>query len=371
MKRFLIRFSSFLVPIVVLFIIPTYFLINSGENFRSVSDITRNRSKQFLVGYKFNESNYRYIKWNSINNSETLDVLALGSSRVLQFRDSMFTGKFYNSGFTIQSINDFEPFLKGLKVRQLPQIIIISLDQWMFNSAWDDLEISRPPDYWSKSFDYFPAVSTLKNVWIGLIIGSVPIYRPVNTDIIKIGLGAQIDESGIRNDGSYSYGKLKDNILMNDTLSSDFFMATYERIVEGNSRFEFGQNVNRNAMLKLEEFLIFCKSKNVFVVGFLPPFANTVAQKMNESGKYGYIRKLSPTLDRLMKRYKFEFYNFGSLDSCGSSDLEAIDGFHGSEVTYSRLLLKMLERNSKLNMFCDSVALKFSLSKSRSRLEVY
>jgi len=153
MKRFLIRFSSFLVPIVVLFIIPTYFLINSGENFRSVSDITRNRSKQFLVGYKFNESNYRYIKWNSINNSETLDVLALGSSRVLQFRDSMFTGKFYNSGFTIQSINDFEPFLKGLKVRQLPQIIIISLDQWMFNSAWDDLQISRPPDYWSKSFD--------------------------------------------------------------------------------------------------------------------------------------------------------------------------------------------------------------------------
>jgi hypothetical protein len=371
MNFFLTRLIFFLIPVIFFFLIPSFFLITSGENLRSIQEITSDRKKEYVVGYKFNESNYKYIKWKSINNSDPLDVLALGSSRVLQFRDSMFTGKFYNGGFTIQTISDFEQFLKGLNIGKLPKIIVIGLDQWMFNSAWDSSEIKHSPEYWSKSFNFFPTVNTIKNVWIEIINKNLPIKRTGNKNIINIGLGAFIDKAGIRNDGSYSYGNYTNSILKNDTISSDFFNNIIKRIIEGNNRFEYGEYFNKRAIKSFIELLVFCQTNNVYVVSFLPPFADTVAQKMSQSGKYEYIVELNQALECLKKHYKFEFYNFGTMNLCNSSDLEAIDGFHGSEVTYTRLLLKMLKENSSLNMYSVSASLSSKLTRPRFRLELY
>jgi hypothetical protein len=41
------------------------------------------------------------------------------------------------------------------------------------------------------------------------------------------------------------------------------------------------------------------------------------------------------------------------MSACGSSDAEAIDGFHAGETATQRMLMRMLQANSRLRECCD------------------
>lgn len=47
----------------------------------------------------------------------------------------------------------------------------------------------------------------------------------------------------------------------------------------------------------------------------------------------------------------FAYYDFSDFASVQAPDEEAIDGFHGSERTYLRLFIQMLEQGSRFNDF--------------------
>jgi hypothetical protein len=66
-----------------------------------------------------------------------------------------------------------------------------------------------------------------------------------------------------------------------------------------------------------------------------------------------------------------ELHDFSSMSACGSSDAEAIDGFHAGETATVRMLLRMLRANSRLRECCDETALETALQRAASPLEVY
>ena len=368
--KFIRKIIFFTIPILIILSPPVLILFGTGENYLDSEKL--NSSEKSIIGYAYNQNNYRHLKWSKLNISPKFRVISLGSSRVLQFRENMFNASFYNAGYTISSIADFKPFLESISNAKYPEYLILGLDQWMFNENWDDLQGGNFIRDWESSFKKYPSIGTIKKVYSDLLNRkySFNIIRN-KRGITKIGLNAILNGNGLRSDGSMLYGNIIEKLLNGDTDLGDYnYLDTFERIDNGNRRFQYGSNLNIEAKKELELFLNFCASNDIKVIAFLPPFADKVIEKMKKKGKYDYISKIHSEISPIFQKYDYEIFDFSSVTSCESDDTETIDGFHGGEVTYLKILLKMIEQNSVVNRVVKA-DLKSDLISIQNRYLVY
>jgi len=369
MKKFLKKIIIFLLPLFILSLTSLIFIKQSGEYFSDIDNLTES-NEDYLIGFANDEYRYRYLKWARINNNEKFTALALGSSRVLQFKEDMFDERFYNAGYTIENINEFKDFLETLPKDKLPKYLIMGIDQWMFNENWSGFSLSnKPKEHWtdnSFSFDLRRIIDVYKNI----LDGTFNLYN-YDRSLSKIGFNAKFNNTGFRNDGSMNYGKQINKLINNDVTANDYlFGDTYYRINNNSDRFEYGENVSNLGLSKLRELLKYCFEKNISVIGFLPPFPESVYHKMIKSNNYKYIEKITPILTEIFINYNYEFYDYTSLEKGKTYDNEFIDGFHGSEVTYYRILLDMLNRKSTLNKITNKIKIKKKLKNRINNYEI-
>ncbi len=374
MRRFLIQLGIFLSPFIVFFGMPTYILWSYKENFYEIDKIL-NSKENYLIGYAHNEINYHYLKWSNLNYNSRRTVWALGSSRVLSFREKMFDISFYNAGYTVESLNDFLPFLLSIPDSKYPEYIIIGLDQWMFNSKYDDLN-SRPSiESWQNSFKFFPKIyPTYKLIYDELFAGKYTLGNFKNdTSIHKIGLNAIFNNTGFKNDGSIFYGSQIRKLMHNDTTASDYkFSNTLDRIKNASGRFQYGQDINKKAILELDKILGYCNKHNIKVIAFLPPYSEKIFSYMVENdNNYEYLKEIYTEVKPFFEKYNFELYDFSNTISCNSSDDEMIDGFHGGELIYQKILISMLDSGSVLNKLTNVNRLKSDLLKRKNNYIIY
>ena len=129
---------------------------------------------------------------------------------------------------------------------------------------------------------------------------------------------------------------------------------------------------NEAALREIDALLDFCRERKIDVIGFLPPHAHAVWTAMEALGpKYDYIRKLEPALRTRFETRGFEFYDFSDFAMIGAPDTEAIDGYHGSERTYLRLLIARLERGSRLNSRANLPELRAALAASKTHTGLF
>lgn len=371
MKKFLSRLLIFTTPLVAFLLPPAFVLLRSGENFTRIDALIKSE-EPYVIGYVYNEDNYRYLKWKTIESHPRFTVMTIGSSRVLEFRRQMFDRSFYNAGYTVVTINDFVPFLSSLSDEKLPSYLIVGIDQWMFNESTDRLERVPPVQMWENSFEFMPTTSTIFNVWDDLLSSK---YGP---DIAKqhiperLGLNSLVRDTGFREDGSILYGEQKKKRLSHDSSAWDYaYSDTFNRINNASRPFQYGETINPKALTKLSELLQFCKHKGVVVIGVLPPFANGVYDKLSSMDEYRYMKMVYPACKPIFENYGFELYDFTNPIAIGSIDKEFFDGGHGSEVTGLRILLRILNANSSLGDVCDLKKLSDQLENRKSPLEVY
>ncbi len=370
-KNFLLKVLFFSIPIVVFFIIPIVILKVTGENFTDIKLIVKNKSK-YLIGYAYNEKNYGYLKWINLIENPKYEIWSLGSSRVLQFRKEMFKKSFYNAGYTISKISDFKTFLQSIPKDKYPKYLIIGLDQWMFNFNWNNGNSLKAKDYWEKSFSETPKFNTYISVYKDIIKGKYSLDIIYTHPETRIGLNSVVNNKGFRNDGSIYYGTQIHKLIINDKSANDFeFNDTFNRIMNGNRRFEYGNNVNQIALKELNELLSYCRLNNIIVVGFIPPFAHSVYVKMQKSNNYNYLNNISEKIIPIFKKYDYEFYNYLSAIQCNSTDKEFIDGFHGGEVVYSNILIDMLKNNSILNDVTNVKKIENDKNNKKNRYIIY
>ncbi len=361
----------FLVPLLLMVLPPIYILKPTGENFTSIDNIIQ-KKENYLIGYLYNEKNYNYLKWKTIISQDKYQVWALGSSRVLQFRSQMFDKSFYNAGYTISSIGQFVPFINSVPKEKRPDYLIINLDPWMFNASWDKLNTSYDNSNWSKSFQKNANLTTIVSVWKDLFTLKYSFQVAEDKDVKKIGLNANFNNTGFRNDGSMRYGGQLRKLLSKDKTANDYnFKGTLHRIASGNNLFKFGKTINPKALKKLDELLQYCAEQNIKIIAFIPPFGNEVNKSLLQSNHYQYMDLLYSSCVPIFKKNYAECYDFRYLKSINSDDNELIDGFHGSEVTYLKILIKMLKSNSVLNNTSNLDKLKTDLKKSKNNYEVY
>ena len=372
MRKFLVRLFIFSIPVFLILLLPLYVLWKNEENFYKIDKLITSKEK-YLVGYGYNEYNYRYLKWAHLKNNPAKTIWALGASRVLEFRDRMFDSSFYNAGFTVNSINDYLPFLQSIPAEKYPRYLLLSLDHMMFNEACDSLRLTPPVSFWQSSFRLYPRLGVYQAAFKDVFSGKYPVISFNKKDAMtRIGLNAEVNNTGFRNDGSMHYGAQIPKLLSNDTTADDYnYTNTLERIRKGNMRFEYGKTVNEKALLELDTLLGYCRNNHIEIIAFLPPFSDKVYSSMINSGHYPYLDSLFAKIKAVHDKYGFEFYDFSNMSKCNSNDTETIDGMHGSEATYIKLLIKMLESGSRLKQVTSLQKLQQDEARKLNRYEVY
>lgn len=356
MKKFISKIVWFSLPIAVVLLVPVITLRSYKENFYHIDEVVKT-DQDYLIGYAYNENNYKYLKYKVLTEIDRVNVWAVGSSRSLQFRREMFSKSFYNAGYTITTIKDFVPFLKSISPDKYPDILIVNLDQWMFNENYDQLKSTPNVIQWTDAFTEFPSYKTIVNVWTDVFQYKYSLLN--NGDVKNIGLNAAVNNRGFRPDGSMYYGNQVEKLLVNDSTANDFeFKDTFNRIRFGSNRFQYGKEFNSNTVEEVKNLLLFCRVHDIELIAFLPPYAPRVYEVMSASGEYAYMDSIQSNLIDLFRSREYSLYDFTNPTQIQSNDDEFIDGFHGGEKTYARILLEMLKTNEKLSEYVNSDRLR-------------
>jgi hypothetical protein len=274
-------------------------------------------------------------------------IIAIGSSRAYQVREQFFNQKFVNLGGTVHNLGDLEYLASQFNKSQKLKLALLFIDPWWFNQDYNYLSNSL-----SSSYGFPEKIST------SLAIHAVGWLRKGNwisaaARSKNLGLHAILSGAGYRRDGSYDYvDTMSGKAHFDDTQFSD----TLTRIRESRDRFQKNDDADSYLVERACSAIIKIKRSIPNLVVIAPPFAGLVWEKMNEGG-YTYIAKTNAMLANCLK--DIDFYDLYSVKQIsGSTDCEFIDGFHGGDVTYARILKyisgkNMTVKNSLANQFID------------------
>lgn len=272
-------------------------------------------------------------------NLDDYKVLAVGSSRVLQFSAEMFEEPFFNLGYGVGSVAQIRQFIEDRNIRG--KKLIISIDQWALNSNWPNVHDEGVP-----SNDIYKASVLLNKTKLrDILTGKVyPFSRKDLADqfgYTLVGSGANQALDGFVDDGSYYYGKVYEGRLTNQPalVGPDFqFADTKKRIASSTARFESGSIADTAALREIERLIRSNLARNNELYLFFPPFAPSVYAEMVKTGKYTYIPLAAKQVAELCESSGVKFFDFTNI---GQSDTDFIDGFHAGKKLYYTMLMNM------------------------------
>ena len=300
----------------------------------------------FGLGYSYYDKAYKFHMTDEVERPE---VLALGSSRIMQVKRSVVSPdySFYNAGGAIQNARELSLFIN--KLHDSPKLILVNIDQWWFNRAYIAEDLPFSPSV----YDDEPALDMHKrgqfvcDFYTDLVKGKISLTKVFSSP--HIGLNAICNENGFAADGSRYQG---DMILAPEVQEDYNFKNVLGRIRDGNLRFQYGDEADSSMVSVVGDFLNQCVARKIKVVAFLPPFAPYVYQRMQETGKYGYMSKLYEMLRPLFDQYEgCSLYDFTDVTDTGAHNYDFDDGFHGSEIIYNGMIRQMVRCDSTLAPF--------------------
>jgi hypothetical protein len=347
MRSFLQKIAVFFsIPICLVLVlgIPVFYIAyNSGELLTIDAIIEKQQDENVLVGLAITNVD-AILKLKSVKKIRP-SIIALGTSRVMQFRKEFFNDDviFYNAGGATTNLKQYANFIQSLNADEQPAYVIVGLDQYFFcqNYAQQDQSVSN--------FTY-----NHNSLQIIVLILKKIIYRemklfPEYNFRNNIGLTAKIHGDGFRKDGSYQYNR----ILNDQAYGKQYkfpFDDTTRRIEVGIHRFEYGDKPWNESVKQVIDLLEICKNRGICLIGFLPPYAPYIYDKMLDTGKYDYLNQIYPEILPIFNKYGYELYDFSDVKYF-ADDSVFIDGFHGSDIVYHKIILEMKNQNSKISQF--------------------
>jgi len=341
----------------ILLSLPYYIFFMSKEYISLDEGIKlQNKYEEIIFGKAYSDENSLYKL--KLVSSTSCDILSLGTSRVMQLRDHFFNKSFCNAGGAIYNIKDATEFLNNTNKDNYPELLLLGLDHNFFHKNWDDERQN-----FVEANKFFILNTNLLNIYLDFFKNKTDLEK-LSADTSKnIGLYAIMKGTGFRNDGSYFY---KDIITKNESTiirisqTMNAVKKTY-----GADRFVKNVSFNNNAIKELDDLLAYCSDNNIPVIGFLPPFAKEVWLEINNNKEnYQYMFEIYNASFPHFEKYDFEFYDYSDLSKINASNCEVIDGYHGSEKAYLRMLINMVEKSSILGAYVDTTYLKNKLKKS-------
>jgi hypothetical protein len=363
--RFIARGCLFILPIFLVIGIPIFIMWQSGELASADSIVAREVSSQPVTAGLILSDPTDYIELHAAI-AENPKVLILGSSQVRQIRTDFFNPgvTMYNAGHVIQKINYLNAFLDKIPSDQTPKLLLIGLHPKLFDPSYDSLatdtidtiltvptSLTDTLSNWSLVYQYyFEKKYTLSQVFNA-------------TD--SIGLLADANHEGYRNDGSYDPGTDE----YSPASLNDSFIAS---ITDGTNGFEHSPIISQGALEILDAFLAECKARNITVIGFVPPFSPAVYQDIvAHPGEYGYVTALTPSITPIFQKYGFSFFNFVNPGSLPITNTNMQDGEHLTERGSLIMFIDMAEHSAALRSYTNLANLQRVLASTTAQTDVF
>ena len=258
------------------------------------------------------------------------DVVVVGSSRAMQFHGAPFRVPFVNLGGAMNSLGEGEILLARMLARHRPRLVIIVLDFWWFNDAWEEPESYRLHGLTQRSF----LLGHLYKPLLWLLDGKVSpatYFRVLTGEAQNIGTQAVVWRDGYDRFGATHYPSRIDGTRPHKHKQ---FQPALRMISQRAKGFVSGRQASPSRLNTYQRLLSRLERQGIAVVTVLPPLAPTVRDGMLAAGGYDYIDALRDDLRRISPW----FVDAHDARALGSSDCEFLDGTHGGAVTYLRIL---------------------------------
>lgn len=295
------------------------------------------------------------------------EIAVVGSSRVMQFRGSYFRRPFVNVGGTAGNLSVLRSTIDAMLRIHRPQAVIIGLDFWWFSAGWQkDPFAPEPPTSGSYVYD----LETLKAPWKWLLEGKIgwreffaPLTGAFRDD--RFGIMAQRSNDGFASDGSWHYTA---DVTGRQRPFDYQFGDTLKQVRYGIKAFAPAPVLSEEHLDAFAEIYCRLKSRGIQTYVFIAPLSATVLDAMRER-QAGYPHLFS-LYTALMER-GIDVMDFTDPRKFGSSDCEFVDGFHGGEVTYTRILRDLVDRYHALVAYVDVERINRVLKEWKGHATVY
>lgn len=261
------------------------------------------------------------------------DTILLGSSRAMQFVGAPWKTGAINAGGAMRDIESGEIFADKILAVYRPKRIILAMDWWWFS-------VTRDPDSAGDvnpktEFTLHELVQPAMWIWDGILSGanlSTALFHP---DALQpaIGLPAHFSHAGWDPFGHYDYGDMLSEQAGGPDVGFEETFDDLQRKSKGNDRAPWNGFSEPNWQ-RFEALIKRFQDAGAEVIIFLPPVAGPVHDWLAQQPEPNIVNEVQRRLPSL-PALTFDFHDPRTIDT---DPCEFVDGIHGGEVSYLRVL---------------------------------
>jgi hypothetical protein len=261
-------------------------------------------------------------------------TVVLGSSRSMQVRGEFINGSFANLGGSIGNVTDLEDYANFNDSTQFkPELTLFFVDPVWFISNYEGNE-------WPHQEPYPNFLS------LDIFIESIKFFRFGNWlsrsfDTNNLGIFSILNGEGFSNDGSYNYTK-----QISEPHRDANFRYTLTRIKNGTRPFEKATDPDSTLLIRACSAISKIKKNTGYLIIISPPFASAIWNTIGNDPNFSYIRKTHLKLSECLDQTIYAYLDMAELNL--KNDCEFIDGNHGGDVTYARILLDLSKYQNRI-----------------------
>lgn len=293
-------------------------------------------------------------------------ILALGSSRVMEFRALMFhpfEKDFYNGGGMIQNVNDLAAYARLVRDGKLPkpQIVIVGIDPWWLSATTDATTkkswLEDEEDAVYKFSSHIEGARSLLRtgksnfpwrVAFGNQLRASPQYRYPSFGITAIasGIGERFS------DGSFLYTSSLTDFIKHPAYHERLTPPVLDQVQGAYFLFNLSYKIENDRAGMLLQSLAALKAMGIEVYAFEPPLVTEVLEALEASKPLSnFWTEYRERLPTQLKAAGIHCLPVAAPKDYGLDDRYMLDGIHPGEVFDSYIveaLVKQAPRESLL-----------------------
>jgi hypothetical protein len=270
------------------------------------------------------------------------EVVAIGSSRAMQMRGNFFNVPYVNMGGSVANIDDLERVARDIASapQPHPHLAIVLFDPWWFNGRYQESNGPPPPPVETISGDmlWYAARAFYHGNWLANA------FRSRN-----LGIFALVNNEGYARDGSFYYnGLLSGNVAPLDP----HYSWTLSRIDGDHQSLEKAMRADGALLARACVALQKIRRATGHAVVIAPPFAPPIWKRLQQHD-YDYIADGYSRLQACSSGLPFfDFTNPANIH--GTEECEFVDGLHGGDVTYARMITQVGDRDPVVHKYLQA-----------------
>lgn len=316
-----------------------------------VAGLMEQRPGALFARQFFDQGLYRF-KWVALS-ARRPSMVALGNSRVLQFRREMFGAQgedFFNAGGMIQGVRDLEQFVAALPRDTSVTCVILGVDYAWFNERAaarteqlagfgsavrhdDGLDGFAHGHVFQQVLRNGRSADPARPTW-SVVAGA---WRGGDASAVNAwGFLARNRHTGFRPDGSYEYGL---PFPAGEAFQDREYPPILNRIRDGVRGFEPVPGLSETRMDRFLACLRALRARGITVLCFAPPYDTASAAALDGSPAHRESwRQYRVTLPDRIRAEGVAFVDATTPQAMEMDDRSMRDGLHAMETFHVRLL---------------------------------